>query len=365
MSVASQMLCCRGSRQCSKTTALARKLPTIDPEVQSVVFGAAGDPHSGVESTCRAMLFEVEAEGESALADRIVSADPDLALSQMEYALQAGVFSGPTTQLVVGGLVASMLVGTEIRPQEELGVSPVAIGRALRKASADSVAVFAAGNRPLDDPLDAGIYALSKFFRKRRLGAMQLARWAAAVSPDCESFEGERSSSWPPPRGWNAVREMAVSGDVTPLLSIGAIVQEGVDMRNCLARGHYNDRAAAGRVHVFSLHAPQRATLALAEHRDGCRVVGYEIVELKARRNGEPRSATQQRAEALVAALHEGLSIEGGEIDPNELERRGKSTRSFIADTAVAVRLWSALARSLPARFRAYSPQRIAEEGDR
>ena len=362
VSVASQMLCCQGRRECSRTTALARKLPTIDPKVQSVVFGAAGDPHSGMESACRAALFEVEAENETALADRIARADPHLVLSQVEFALQASVFSGPATRLAVGGLVASMLVGTEIRPQE-LGVPPATIGRALRKASADSVAVFAATNRPLDDPLDAGIYALSKFFRRHRLGATQMARWAATVSRG-KFFEGNRTSSWPPPRGWRSVRKMTVSSDARPLLSIVAIVQEGMDMKNCLARGHYHDSAAAGLVHIFSLRTPQRATLALREHRDetGCRVVGYEIVELKAHRNETPESAARQRAEALVTALHEGLLIEGAEIGLKELQRRGKSTRSFIADAAVAVWLWKALVRSLPVRFHGSSPEQIAEE---
>ena len=361
--VAAQLLCCRGRRQCSKSILFARKLPTIPAEVQAVVLGGGGDPYSAIESVYRAMLFEVEANSGAALAGRLAQTNPHLLYSQLEYALQAGVFSGRTTQLVVGGLVASTLVGTEVRP-EELGVSPVTIAQALRKTSADAIATFVAEHRRLNvvDPLDAGTCALSKFLRRHRLRAMQLAKWAAAVAPpDCESLEGERSSSWPPPRGWNAAREMSASNDITPLLSIGAIVREGVKQSNCLAHGDYHDRAAAGLVHLFSLRHPQRTTLALEEHRDGSRVVGYEIAEFKARRNQPPGSPSWRRAEELVVALNVGLSIEGGEIDPDELERRRQPTRSFVAETAVAEQLWKALVGSLPRRFH-QSPRSIVEE---
>ena len=358
--VASRLLCCRGGR-CSKTTALARKLPTIAPAVQQLVLGTGADPHRGYASMLRAALFEAEGENEAPLADRIVRTDPLVVQSQLHSALEVGMaLDSPTSQLAVAGLVAWMLIGTEA----SLGVSSVVVGQALHKAATDSVAVFAAEHPPFGDPVDAGILALTRFFRRHRLTAPQFSRWAATVAPpDGRSFEGERSGTWPSPPGWNAAGT-GLDGTVVPLSSIAAIVEEGEKMENCLAHGHYHDRAAAGEVHLFSMRSPQRSTLALREQRDesGTAVVNYEVVELKARRNRAPTAEAQQRALELVATLRRGLNG-GVEIGSEELGRRQKSTRSFIAAPDVAMRLWKALASSLPARLHGFSPRRIAEEG--
>ena len=356
--VASKMLCCESKEGCEKALGVAQQMPRIPLATQRVALGHG----PRVDPTYRALLFEAGNSGRPMHA-LLRQCDPQLVKAQVEYA-RSVVFAlrcGDAARLAVGGLLAQMLVGTDIPPADS-GAEPAAVACAFRRASAECLAVFAAESehRPAEeDELGAGVFALAGYFRQKRLKFQQLVRWSAAVAPHGDAlFEGDRAGAWAPPPGWEA--HMAQDGAVTPLLSIADIMHEGSVMDNCLARGFYHERAAAGDVHIFRLPSPGRATLALKEHRamSDAIVTHYSVVELKSVQNRRPSAGAARRSELLVTALNSKTPIV---VPDDELERRRKSTRSFNVDRHVATEVWRQLfAPALPGRLRGSSPLEIA-----
>lgn len=360
--VAVQMLCCQGVEECEKTKALAKQMPRLGPAVPLSVLGV-DDPHSNDGRAFRALLFEADGPG-FPLPARLMKSSPQLVRHQVQFALEVtrAFERGASSRYAVGGLIARMLVGTDLAP-EKLG-PPNAVAWAFQRTSADCIATFVGDIAHLglandEDRLGAGIVALAHFFLEERLTVRQLIDWSAAVAPtDGGVFESERAGTWPVPCGWHA--HDASDGAVTPLLSIGDIATEGAEMNNCLARGYYHDRAAAGEVHIFKLRLPAgRATLALEEHRDAysLRVVEYSILELKGSRNAEPRREAKRRAERLLTDLNASLPAE---IPADERKRRSESARWFCADRARAARAWrTRYSIALPKRLRTSSPEQV------
>ena len=356
--IANKMLCCQSREECEKAIGVAQQMPCILPETQEVALGHG----PRVDSTYRALLFEAGGSGRP-LHAVLQQCEPWLIRGQVEYARSVAfaLHGGGAARFALGGLLAWMLVGSNIQPASS-DTEPAALACAFLRASAECLAVFAAESehRPAEeDALGAGVFALASYFRQQRLGFLQLLRWSAAVAPsDDVLFEGDRASAWSPPPGWEPY--MGQDGGVTPLLSIADIVREGIAMDNCLARGFYHARAAAGDVHIIRLQAPGKATLAILEHRAASDtiVTHYSVDELKGPQNRAPSADAVRRSETLVATLNSRAPIA---IAADELERRRKSTRSFNADDYIATRLWRQLfAPALPKRLRGSSPRQIA-----
>ena len=357
--VASRMLCCGGNEECGKALGVAQQMPRIPHATQRIALGHG----PRVDPSYRALLFEAGESGHPAHA-LLRQCDPQLVKDQVEYARSAAfaLRGGGAARYAVGGLLAQMLVRNHIPPSDSVA-EPAALACAFLRASAECLAVFAAESehRPAEeDELGAGVFALASYFRRQRLEFQQLVRWSAAVAPHGDDiFEGDRAGVWSPPPGWEG--HMAQDGAVTPLLSIAEIVHEGIAMENCLARGFYHERAAAGDVHIFRLSLPGRATLGLREHRamSDTIVTHYSVIELKGVRNKRPSAGAARQSDALVTALNSRAPIA---VPEDELERRRKSTRSFNADRDVATEVWRQLfALALPKRLRRSSPRQIAD----
>lgn len=364
--IANKMLCCQSLEECEKSMGVAQQMPCIPLATQQITLGRG----PRVDSTYRALLFEAGDSGQP-LHAVLRQCEPSLIKDQIDYAEKVAfeLRGGGSARFALGGLLAWMLVGSDIQPKDS-GVEPAALARAFLRASAECLAVFAAESehRPAEeDELGAGVFALASYFRQQRLGFQQLLRWSAAVAPPddvlfegdrASVFEGDRASVWSPPPGWES--HMGQDGAITPLLSIAEIIHEGIAMDNCLARGFYHDRAAAGDIHIFRLRSPDKATLALREHRAvfNTIVTRYSVVELKGMRNRAPSAETARLSETLVATLNSRAPIA---IAADEFERRRKSTRSFNADDYIATRVWHRLfAPALPKRLRGSSPRQIA-----
>ena len=362
--IANKMLCCQSLEECEKSMGVAQQMPCIPLATQQI---ALGRPRA---DTYRALLFEAGDSGHP-LHAVLRQCEPSLIKDQIDYAKSVAfsLYVGGSARFALGGLLAWMLVGSDIQPKDS-GVEPAALARVFLRASAECLAVFAteSEHRPAEeDELGAGVVALANYFRQQRLGFQQLLRWSAAVAPPddvlfegdhASVFEGDRTSVWSPPPGWES--HMGRDGSVTPLLSIAEIVHEGVAMDNCLAGGFYHERAAAGDIHILRLRSPDKATLALREHRavSNTVVTRYSVVELKGMGNRVPSAETARRSETLVATLNSRAPIA---IAADEFERRRKITRSFNTDEYIAARVWHQLfAPALPKRLRGSSPRQIA-----
>ena len=363
--IANKMLCCQSLEECEKSMGVAQQMPCIPLATQQITLGHG----PRVDSTYRALLFEAGDSGHP-LHAVLRQCEPSLIKDQIDYAEKVAfeLRGGGSARFALGGLLAWMLVGSDIQPKDS-GVEPAALARAFLRASAECLAVFAAeSEQPAEeDELGAGVFALANYFRQQRLGFQQLLRWSAAVAPPddvlfegdrASVFEGDRASVWSPPPGWES--HMGQDSAITPLLSIAEIVREGMAMDNCLARGFYHERAAAGDIHILRLRSPDKATLALREHRavSNTVVTRYSVVELKGMGNRAPSAETARRSERLVATLNSRAPIA---IAADEFERRRKSTRSFNTDEYIATRVWHQLfAPALPKRLRGSSPRQIA-----
>ena len=364
--VARQMLCCQGVEECTKPSALARQMPRLGRSVQLRVLGT--DPHAVDERRLRALLFEADDPGYP-LPARLMSGDAQTVRNQLEFALDVAmaVQAGGRSRYAVGGLLARMLVGTDVDPGT-FG-EPAAIAWSFRQTSADCVAAFVdyctAGD---EDPVGAGIRGLARFFREAGLTMRQLARWSAAIPPtNGDTFVGDRFRMWPADRGWP---HDASDGAITPVTSIRDLVEAGREMDNCLARGYYHDRVAAGDLHVFKLRSGN-AILTLREHRDATdtHVIGFTLHELKGYRNATPCEEAKRMASRLLADLTSSLPIG---IPAEELKRRRVVThhsgrpgsgRSFCADRDVAARAWRNHLIRLPKALATSSLEQIATMG--
>ena len=144
-------------------------------------------------------------------------------------------------------------------------------------------------------------------------------------------------------------------------------------MENCLRYAEsYIHGAATGRLALFSIRAPggAQATLSLAAvqslDRDGIRVDGYEIDELRGFANREPDPACRAIAERVASGLNDYCPRV---LAPEEALRRAQvrrtlnERRSFNEDHDAAVERWRELYLPLlPRRFAELSPQKVVEE---
>ena len=382
--LASKVLCCSGIEGCQKALPLARQFPLIDRKAQRIVFGV-DDPYWAREREFRAVLFAAGDE-RLPLPARLQPSDdpellrerPELLREQVKWAIDVVSELRIRSALVaVGGLIASVLVGTRSDPAS-LG-RPATLASAFRRAAGCIVPfVPENANRTGDDEVCAAVSAVAAFFREQRITRQEIAEWSEAVVP-----AGNPEGGWPPPLGWT---DEANEWGATRLRSTDEIREEGRNLDiNLVYDSRYHYCAAAGDVHFFAFrskarrpslrglrgtYSHERTVLVLREHRNTSgHVVNYSVVELITS-FGMPSDSVSRKAKALLAYLRSKLPML---LSEEELNRRGLPgqllhsvaqgrARPFCSDQeALASRVWRDLyAPALPERLRTSSPKQIA-----
>ena len=381
--VAERLLCCRRLEECPKARYVARRMPKYraDPGLLHVLGRYGGRQ----DTRLRGILLEANARDRGALLAHVLR-DSARTRRQLGFAAQAivraGELGGDMKTRHEGGVLAfRSFVWSGHDPA---GADPALLVEGLAAVSADCLAGFAV--RFLDDtadtvepdPVDCGILVLTGLLQgagRPELTGRQLLAFAEGAAARCihriQILErADIGSEWPDPPGWSA----GAGGDeILFLATPDAVRREGKAMENCLRYAEsYIHGAATGRLALFSIRAPggAQATLSLAAvqslDRDGIRVDGYEIDELRGFANREPDPGCRAIAERVASSLNDYCPRV---LAPEEALRRAQvrrtlnERRSFNEDPDVAVERWRELYMPLlPRRFAELFPQKVVED---
>jgi len=114
-------------------------------------------------------------------------------------------------------------------------------------------------------------------------------REAAAARPRKDRKKpAKRLEDFPPP-------PLPGTEDIVPLTSAAALREEGGEQQNCV--GSYARRVRSGRIYVYKVLRPERATLAIARGARG----SWKLADLKAARNHSVTAATKAAIEHWLA----------------------------------------------------------------
>lgn len=286
--------------------------------------------------------------------------------------------------------LAALLIRTLVRDGlEPEDLEPRTLASGLVAMAADCLAPFVAERLmdpsvqappdSEDDSIDIGVQAFVKTLgntRRPQMTARQLVRFTAAASQRAVhrilNVHRHVDRRWPVPPGWSASAHSSLAGvGILPLTSIGDLKAEGRRMKNCLAEGLFDRRAALGRLALFSLRSgADRATLALEPEETlwgrTLRVAEWRIDQLRGKANDEPSRACTLAAATLVARLNETCPFTVPEV---EVRRRGRvramldQSRTFNADVVLAQERWTRIYSGLlPRRLASLSPSEMVDE---
>ncbi len=381
---AERLLCCRRLEECRKARYVARRMPKYraDPGLLQVLGRYGGQQ----DTRFRAILLEANARDRGELLAHVVR-DSARTRRQLGFAVQAivraGEMGGDAKTRYEGGVLAFRSFAWSRHDPD--GADPALLAEGLAAVSADCLAGFAArhmeaaadlGGPDEPDSVDCGILALTGLLEgtgRPELTGRQLVAFAEGAATRCihRVHILERAaigSEWREPPGWSA----GVAG-ARFLATPEAVRAEGRAMQNCLRYAEsYIYGSAMGRLALFSVRTPDgvRATLSLAAvqslDKDGIRVDGYEIDELRGFGNRAPDAACVAIAEHVADALNERCPRV---LSPEEVSRRTEvrrtlnERRGFNADAAAAGERWRELYLPLlPRRFAGLSPEKVVED---
>jgi hypothetical protein len=140
--------------------------------------------------------------------------------------------------------------------------------------------------------------------RSRRYQFRSVAEVAAAwkalkTSREGQYFRTPLASLQNPPESYRKLLHGAV---LIPLETREAIAREGWEQRNCISS--YTAAADAGKVYLFKLLHPERATVALKIRKDR-----WSVSELKGPRNRPVRRDTRLLVDRVLKAANGGTSL--------------------------------------------------------
>ena len=386
---ATRAFCCAGNPKCEKAARFAQRAARYsdDPNLARLL---AGSPDEQLERHIRALLMEANDDASGEILRRMGRLSTH-AREQMELAVAVAIhpaYDRDSCAFWVGKLATRTLAGTDVDPKT---IDPEIIAGGLSAVSADCLAAFAAertwgsARQPLfrayeeAGRLERGILAFVTLLSVPawRLTPRQFIRFLTRAERravhQVEPISRRSCSDWPTPPGWREEDRYDDSngGIIEPLVTVDMVVTEGGKMKNCLRGGGFDRAALVGKLALFSVRSGKdRATLALQPHEmrdapDRIRVLGYELFDLKGKRNSPPAAACRAIALALLERLNARTPLV---LDDDEVSRREcireeiNRSRSFNADQETANERWQRIyLPGLPRRFRSTSPAEIVE----
>ncbi len=92
------------------------------------------------------------------------------------------------------------------------------------------------------------------------------------------------------------------TSDIEPIRTGAELILEGLSQNNCIGSA-YKQPVITGRHYYYRVLAPERASLCIAKHADGC----WFRLELKVYGNNKPRESTEKAVDRWLRAYQHSV----------------------------------------------------------